>query len=195
MTYRQELGRKAIHIISSAFPIAYLFPVVSKEIILSIVIPAALLTVIVDYGRRHFQWMDSFFRFFFGYVMRENENEQKMLTGGSYVMLAEVIAILIFPKPIAIAGLLTLSIGDSAAALVGLAIGKHRIYQKKTWEGTIAFWSVSTVIVALIPGIPLWAAMIASAAAALVELFLNKIDDNIFIPLASGGVLVLLLLV
>jgi len=193
MTYSQELGRKAIHIISSVFPIAYLF--LSKEIILSIVIPAAVLTVIIDYGRRHFEWMHTLFHFFFGYVMREDENINKTLTGGSYVMIAEVVAIIIFPKPIAIAALLTLSIGDSAAALVGRAIGTHRIYLEKTWEGTIAFWVVSTVIVALIPGIPVWAAMISSAAAALVELFLNKIDDNIFIPLASGSVLVLLLLV
>ncbi|MCF7805741.1 MAG: SEC59/DGK1/VTE5 family protein [Candidatus Marinimicrobia bacterium] len=190
MTYRQELGRKAIHLGSSIIPIAYFF--VSKPLILSLLIPATLLTITIDYGRRYVKWMDTLFNFLFGYVLRDDEEAEYSLTGGSYVMLAEVIAILLFPKFIAIAGLLTLSIGDSAAALIGRPFGKHKLYGEKTWEGTLAFLISSVIVVSLIPGIPIWAAILSSVAGACVELFFNVVDDNIFIPVASGIVLVLL---
>mgnify|MGYP005841653353 CR=1 FL=1 len=190
MTYRQELGRKAIHLFSGAIPVAYYF--LDKSLILSLLIPATILTITIDYGRRHFRWMEILFESVFGYVLRDDEETHKTLTGGSYVMLAEVVMIVLFPKIYAIAGLLTLAVGDSFAALIGIAFGKHQLYRKKTWEGTFAFWLFSTVAIVWIPGIPLWAAALGSAAAALVELFLNAIDDNIFIPLASGIVLVLL---
>jgi len=189
MTFKRELGRKAIHAASSVFPIAYWF--LDKQVFLPFITILSVSAVLLDYGRHKVPWVRRAFSAIFGGVLRENE--QAKLTGGATVMVAQVLMVAFFPKPIAIAALLILSIGDSAAALVGLAFGKHKIYHSKTWEGSLAFLISGTLVAALVPGIPLYAAAIAAAGAGAVEVFFSSVDDNIFIPLASGIILVILL--
>ncbi len=108
-------------------------------------------------------------------------------------MAAEFLMVALFPKPVAIASLLTLSIGDSAAAIVGITYGRHQINKRKTFEGTLAFVISASIVGWLVPGIPLYAAILAALAAGLVEVLFTVFDDNISIPLASGLTLVLLL--
>lgn len=189
MILKRELGRKAIHIASSIFPISYWF--FEKRIFLPIIAILATAAVLIDYGRHKVPWIRTAFGAVFGKVLRENEHSG--LTGGATVMIAQVMMIALFPKPIAIASLLTLSIGDSAAALVGLSVGRHKIYQSKTWEGTAAFLLSATLVAALVPGIPLFAAALAATGAGVIEIFLIHLDDNLFIPLVSGIILVFLL--
>lgn len=189
MTLRRELGRKAIHLGSAVFPISYWF--LDKELFLPIIGVLAIGTIAVDYGRHRIGWIRRLFHAVFGSVMREEEHTT--LTGGSTVMAAEFLMVAFFPKPVAIASLLTLSIGDSSAAIVGITYGHHKIYKQKTWEGTLAFLASATLVVWLVPGIPLYAAVLAALAAGLVEVLFTVFDDNISIPLASGLTLVLLL--
>jgi len=189
MTYNQELRRKAIHLGSSFFPLLYLF--LDKQTMLLIVLPLAFGTLLIDFSRRRIPWLNRLFHKVLGEVLRSDEDTK--LTGGSYVMLAMFITIALFPKSIAIASLLILSLGDSAAALIGRPFGHHKIHKDKSWEGSLSFWVVATIAGALVPGISLVAATIAAATGALVELYLNIIDDNIFIPIASGLVLTVLL--
>ncbi len=191
MTFSQELGRKAIHLASGILPIAYWF--LPREIYLPVIAALAAGTVIVDYGRHRVYWIGVAFNAVFGFVLREDENESRSLTGGSTVMISQVIAVAFFPKPIAVASLLVLSVGDTAAALVGRAVGAHKIYGEKTWEGTLAFLIFAGLTASLVPGIPLYAALLAALFAAIVEVFLNSVDDNLFIPIASGLTLFLLL--
>lgn len=190
-TYRQEMGRKAIHLGSAVFPISYWF--IPREIFLPIIIVLAAITILVDYGRHRIGWLNTAFDAIFGKVLRENEDET--LTGGSSVMLSQMIIVAIFPKPVAIAALLTLSIGDSAAALVGKAIGKNKLFGDKTFEGGLAFFIGSSIVASLVPGIPVYAAIIASLVAGIVEVYVNILDDNLLIPLASGSTLFLLLMI
>jgi len=189
MTFVQELRRKTIHLASSVIPITYWF--LSKDLILAFLIPGMLLAIAIDYFRYHSDWFERFINKYFGSIIRESE--RKRLTGASFVLIADVVAIILFPKMIAIVGLLMLSVGDTAAALVGRGIGKHKIYQNKTWEGTLGFIIFGTIAANFVPGIPVYAAFAAAVAGALVELSFNALDDNIIIPVASGLVLMLVL--
>jgi len=191
MTFSQELGRKAIHLASGLLPLAYWFT--PKSIFFPVIAVVAAGTVAVDYSRHRIHWVGSAFNTVFGFVLRDNENSTNSLTGGSTVMIAQVVAVAIFPKPVAVASLLILSVGDSAAALAGQALGKHKIYREKTLEGTCAFVLCSSLVAFLVPGIPLYAALLAAFFASIVEVFLNAVDDNLFIPIVSGLVLVVLL--
>ena len=86
-------------------------------------------------------------------------------------------------------------ISDTMAALVGKAIGKHKIYQDKSFEGTAAFFfSALIIMIALTPIHPFTTkCVMACIAATLAELFESsiKIDDNLSIPLIIGFVLTL----
>lgn len=191
MTFSQEVGRKSIHLASGLIPIAYWF--IPKGIFLPLIAVLAVGTVVVDYSRHRVHWVGVAFNAVFGFVLREHENDSRALTGGSTVMISQVLAVALFPKPIAVASLLILSVGDTAAALVGRAIGRHTVYGDKTWEGTAAFLLFSAAAASLVPGIPIYAALLAAGTASLVEVFLDSVDDNLFIPVVGGVILFLLL--
>lgn len=92
--------------------------------------------------------------------------------------------------------------GDAFAALVGTKFGKHKIYGKKSWEGTIAMCVVSLIsvlIVLLIINIVEWyfvlvVGVVVSAAVSTTELFTPNGLDTITCPLVSLSVMLPLLL-
>jgi len=132
--------------------------------------------------------------------------------GGEVFQIAGIIVTLAaFDIRIAVAAILMLTFGDPAAALIGIRYGKHHLYKNKTWEGTFAFFITSLVIglfciqSSLEPGTwyilspainqAMWLPIFGMAlAAAITELFVNKIDDNLAVPLVAGIVGQLLLL-
>lgn len=95
------------------------------------------------------------------------------------------LATILFPETIAIACIAVLALSDSMSTLVGYYFGKHKLplNRKKTWEGSIAFFVVSFVILTLFVN-PAYAALLA-VIAAVAEMVPN-IDDNISIPLVLG---------
>ncbi len=94
-----------------------------------------------------------------------------------------------------------LAFADPAAGLVGRRFGSVRLVQQKSLEGTLAFFVVGTL--AALSVLSIWHPMpltsmlaiaaCASFAAALTELFSQRIDDNFSVPLgaALGGYLAL----
>lgn len=76
-------------------------------------------------------------------VYREKEKN----TLGPHVLITVGItcAVLFFSPPIAMAVIAMAALGDAAATIVGVTVGKHKIHSKskKTWEGCIAGVAVS----------------------------------------------------
>jgi len=180
-----EIRRKIVHLTTLVIPIGYIFT--SEEIVLIFLIPLFLGLLLVDLLRHYHSGLASLFRkYFFGRVLREEE--KPTLMGSTYFIFSSLLTILLFPKSIAIACLLILTISDTCAALVGKGIGKISIFEK-TLEGSIAFFLSSLLIVWVYPNLERFSGSLAALGATLVEIIPIKLDDNLTIPLVTGVIM------
>tara|TARA_B100000700_G_scaffold245964_1_gene274682 strand:- start:100 stop:603 length:504 start_codon:yes stop_codon:yes gene_type:complete len=152
--------------------------------VLAILIPSTITFLIIDLLRIKNKDVKRFYNICFKSITRSKEKTS--LTGASYVLIASVLSILIFDKEIAIISLLIMTISDTMAAIIGRRYGKVKI-NKKTLEGSIAFFLFSLIIVSFFDGVILVVAFIAILLTTLAELFLNDINDNLTIPTVFGG--------
>jgi len=116
------------------------------------------------------------------------EHESFNLLGSTYLLIAALLAVEIFPRPVAAAALGFTVLGDGMAALVGKAWGRHRFFNK-TLEGGVGGLLACLAWAAYLSGMGVlpWGVTIAGALiASLVELLPIPLDDNLGITLASG---------
>lgn len=135
------------------------------------------------------RWFLSFFK----PLLRETETSR--LTGISYMLVASLIAFLVFQRDIAILALCFLAVGDAVAAIVGKQMGKRKLLGK-TVEGDLACF-VSCVAIGFIfyyagLNIRLLTALVGSAGATVVEAMPLPINDNLTMPLFAGLVMTLM---
>ncbi|MFA4960660.1 MAG: CTP--2,3-di-O-geranylgeranyl-sn-glycero-1-phosphate cytidyltransferase [Candidatus Pacearchaeota archaeon] len=116
------------------------------------------------------------------------KQEKNRLGGEVYFIIGIIITLSIFDFRIALAAVLMTTLGDMAAALFGIAFGKHYIKKtKKTWEGTSAEFLVDLIIAFFL--LDSWVIAVPMALmATIVETFLSHMDDNLTIPIFSGFV-------
>ncbi|OGW62981.1 MAG: hypothetical protein A2V83_11020 [Nitrospirae bacterium RBG_16_64_22] len=122
-------------------------------------------------------------------------SEHGKISGTPPFLAGCLAAAVLFPLPVAIAGILFLTFGDVAATTVGERFGRTRI-GGKSLEGTGAFLAASALVslgVVLFPHAPPLGALIAGAgAAAAVEFLPLPVNDNFTIPVVSAAVIHLL---
>jgi dolichol kinase len=133
---------------------------------------------------------------FWGPFMRTCEVDR--VSGIPYYLAASVIAIGIFPKPVAVMSILFLAIGDPLASLVGILYGSRsvRLPGGKSLIGSAA-GVLGCAIVAFVfmkylgyaNRDTLWVALIGGLAGGTAELLPLDMDDNFTIPVISGFVL------
>ena len=125
-------------------------------------------------------------------------SERHAVTGATYLVLASFVAFLAFDKPVAIAALLFISLGDPVAALVGSRVPGPRLAGKSP-IGSLAFVIVGLATASVLMAVDVpehhWAIAVGASVAALVELTPLPIDDNLTVPLISGAAITLLLLI
>lgn len=111
---------------------------------------------------------------------------------GTYWLLSCLLLLLFFDINIAYASILILAIGDTTAGFVGRHMGrtKNPLNQKKTIEGTLAFFSTALFAAMLFVSTP--TALIVAFVSAIVEALPLKINDNLTVPLSAGLVLYLI---
>jgi dolichol kinase len=193
-----ELRRKAIHMSFIVLPLELLIPVLPwprshREFrVLFVALTACAITI--DVLRIHERRVRTFFRQFFGEMIREHE--RMSLLGSSYLLLAALIAIEVFPQPIAAAALGYTVLGDAMGALVGKAWGRHRVFNK-SYEGALgcllACLAWAALVARVAHHVP-WPVLAAGAlAATIVEALPIPLDDNLGITLAAGYTMKLLL--
>lgn len=192
--YGAELARKSVHFTSALCPIIYAF--ISWKLMMILVTPVIAIVVALDLGRYRVAWINALFAYCFGHMLREREH--RTLSGATYVMLSVGICILLFPKPIAIAALLMMSVSDALASLVGMKAGGPRWIGDKSVAGSAAFF-ISAIAISWIclPDAKL-AGLAGAAFATFAEatpLTCGKhiADDNLVVPLSAGAVMWLLL--
>jgi len=186
-----ELGRKAIHYFSSLVPIVYQLCFNKRDA--TLIIGLLFLGIVTaEMLRMHVPALRRLYRKLFGWMIKPHEFRNHF-TGATYVFMGALLAIFLFPKDVAVTSLLFLTIGDPTACLVGLSIGRIRIYDNKTLEGAIAFVFVSILATVWIGSIPFWIKTTGAFVACFVEVIHRKIDDNVLIPLISGTTVLFLM--
>lgn len=109
--------------------------------------------------------------------------------GALFFVVSALACIILFPVSVVVPALVALAVLDSVTTLAGIRFGRHRIYNGKSWEGTLS--GISVTLFCLLPFLTLTGALAASVIAGIIELF-SPVDDNLVIPV---GVCALLLLV
>ncbi|MEX2117750.1 MAG: dolichol kinase [Bacteroidota bacterium] len=191
--YSSELVRKGIHLASLAIPIIYYY--ISRENALFLLVPMTTAFFLADIARWVSPTFGEWYYRTFGWLLRRHERDlsTRRLTGATNILLSAVICVVLFPKIIAINAFAILIISDTTSALVGRRFGKRR-FLSKSLEGALAFFVSAIPVVLVAPKIEgsateyaLW--MVGAAAGAVAEASVEKIDDNISVPLTIGLVL------
>ena len=191
--YRAEINRKVLHLSTALIPLTYAF--VERQVVLWLLVACVVVAVTVEVLRHRNAACGALFKRWFGFMVRSAEWGR--ILGATYVLAAALLSIWLFPKPIAIAVLLILSVSDSAASLIGLRYGRRR-FLGKSLAGSFAFFVTALVILWIaLPeshGVAFTAAIVATFAEALpVPRFSRlELNDNLTIPLLTGAAIWLL---
>ncbi len=199
--YKNELARKGIHLASIMIPIIYFH--ITKELALMLLVPMFLGFFFVDLLKMFVKPVADLYYKHFGAMLRAHELDasQRNFNGATYVTLAAVLVVWLFPKMIAIAAFAILILADTAAALVGRKIGKIKI-GAKTLEGSIAFFLFALLVVLVTPKLNAAVGLAIAISTTVAELYPIKlgnwnVDDNLSIPLvgATAGLICYMLFI
>ncbi len=134
------------------------------------------------------------------HIMHVHEKDQ--ISSATWYATALIFLSLTMDPLLCALGCGILGLADPAAALVGRRIGRIRLVNGRSLEGTLAFVVVGTLVGLVIAshfhsltGATMWAVSLGAALfAAFAELYSRRVDDNFTIPLAgaAGGWLALL---
>ena len=181
---KAELARKAIHLTTVFIPVGVWF--LPVEIWRWPLILLTVAVLIVDFARLGHHPFARFFRSLVGPALRHHEERE--LLGSTYLALSCLLAAILFPKPIAVAAMGYLILGDGLAGLVGRSWGRVPLAFRKTLEGTVTCLLANLLVGILVLRDP-QALLLGAAVATAVEFFPLPVDDNLAIPLVSGTVL------
>jgi acyl phosphate:glycerol-3-phosphate acyltransferase len=123
-------------------------------------------------------------------------SEEKKLTGTVPYVLGVGLSLYVYSTAVATVAICFLAFGDVSATLVGERWGKRKIGEKSL-EGTAAFvlaaaaagGLLSLAGLGVVPGVML----LGAVAAAGVEVLPLPVNDNLVIPVVSGGVMEIVL--
>ncbi|MFN7039301.1 MAG: diacylglycerol/polyprenol kinase family protein [Alphaproteobacteria bacterium] len=184
---KNELLRKTIHLSFIWIPIIYSY--LDKKLMIIIMFIITSLAIILEILKRYNPILKSLYNKFFKNILREEE-KTRIISDGSYLLLACFMTILFFSKFNAILAISVLIVSDPIAALFGKKFGKIIISDNKTLEGFLAFICSGLLVLFTIgfyssKGIKYYIiTFFIILISAIVELFSKKIgiNDNFLIP-------------
>ncbi len=187
-TWRQEAGRKSVHLSMAALP-AWIYWAPPPWTVRGPVL-AFLVILAIDVLRLGSARAGGFFAPRIGAYLRPDE--QHGLIRVHALTAAAALLAWVAPPAIAAVAVADVVFGDAAAALVGRRFGRHRMGRKSV-EGSAACFCTCFAVAALAFPERLGAAAGSALVAAVVEALPLPVDDNWTMPLAAAGALALLL--
>jgi glycerol-3-phosphate acyltransferase PlsY len=187
----KHIGRKFYHL-AGGIGLLSLYYILGRNRALAAY--AALFAVVLacDIVRLKVPAINRFIFSRFGSFIRSNEEHK--LTGTAPYILGIASSLFLYPSEIATAAVCFLAFGDVAATTIGERYGKTKIGDKSL-EGTLAFVvaAVSAGLLLSLAGITVPNGVILAGAivAAGAELLPLPVNDNLVIPLVSGGAMAL----
>jgi len=188
--FENEFKRKAIHFVALSIPLGYFF--LPKRTALLILLPIVLLILVGDLIRLKELPGADLIKRLFGAMLRDHENAD--LSGASYILTGATLTIALFSKPVALAALGFIILGDIAAALVGRRYGRIKIGDK-TVEGSLTFFGVCFLVALVVPNLSLGIGLIGALIATIIEALTLPVDDNLIVPLISGLAMQILVMI
>lgn len=205
-TLHAELARKAIHLASAAVPLAYRGGVPRSAMLAALAVAGAV-ALAVEVARRRSPRARATFERLVGPLLRAHERER--WSGATWMCAAYALAVLLFPRPVAVAAMLAVALGDAAAAVVGRWWSARRAARvtaatdvrpgapahgqrvarpgAKTWAGSVACAVAAGGAAFVVAGLAPAAALACGVAAALAERPGGPLDDNVRIALVAGA--------
>jgi acyl phosphate:glycerol-3-phosphate acyltransferase len=187
----KHLGRKVYHFAGGLGLLSVYF-VLNRHRALLFYAGLFLLVLTLDLIRLNVPSMNRFVLTKFSSFIRANE--ERRLTGTAPYVLGIGLSLFLYRVDIAAAAICFLAFGDVAATTVGERYGRTKI-GNKSLEGSLAFVAAAVSAGLLLPlaGIPVvpWVILFGAIVAAGVELLTLPVNDNLVIPLVSGGVMTL----
>lgn len=188
-----EVMRKSVHLVSIF--IVLIYELFGKDAILWVLMLFLVTVLFLEYFRLEKGMKIPFF------YMMYREQEADRLGGHIYFALGAIAVISLFNKEIAYAAILMTTFGDMAAAMIGKFYGKRRIFREifkndKSLEGSASEFIIDLLVGLAITGNPI-VSLVMAFIATVTETAVNKIDDNLIIPIFSGffGQIILLLMI
>jgi dolichol kinase len=200
ITLKGELFRKLIHYSSAVIPIGYYF--LDKKTVLYILVPILFLMIVFEILKYNNKYVYSLYTKFFSYLLREHEYDKRKIriNGATWLLIAFTICIFIFPKLIAITGMLLLSLSDSTSAIIGRVYGKKQYAPNRSIIGSVTFLVVGIIIIFATPKyfyLPneYLIGIIAVTGTTLTDSLNLPTDDNFIIPVVSSVLLYVLYII
>lgn len=191
-----HLARKAWHFVTGLTIATVYTHWVSREAAVAILAGFLGFFLMGEVVRLRFRSVNAIAVRLWGPLMRTNE--LRRWSGTVYYLAATLLAIAVFPKPIAVLSILYLACGDPVASLVGIIYGDRgpRFRNGKSLIGTAAgsliCIAVTLVFLSAYP-VPfstlLALCLLGGIAGGVAELLPLDVNDNFSIPLVSGFVL------
>lgn len=180
-----EFARKAIHLSALLIVVGYTLLLNYTSDRVAILVMTALLIVLlkieywrVEYKPRLAALFNSLFR----------EHEEDNLSGAVFMVISSIICFSAFEYWVAFLALFMAVFGDLFSALIGRAIGKIKVFNNKTLEGTLSGLIANFVVGYLILPNYIWLVVAMALASSLMEVMTNKLDDNLTVPIFAGFV-------
>ncbi|HID20135.1 MAG TPA: CTP--2,3-di-O-geranylgeranyl-sn-glycero-1-phosphate cytidyltransferase [Methanophagales archaeon] len=179
ISLKRELQRKVVHVTSLLIVVGYY--ILPKEAVLLIMTVFLILFLEIEFVRIDLKLKLPFFHKLY------RAKEEDRLSGNVFFLIGAIIAVSVFSKEIAIAAILMTTFGDASAAIFGKRFGRTWIpkLKNRAVEGCMAEFVVDLLIGFVF--LRSWLVILVMAGTAtIVETVVNRIDDNLLIPLFSG---------
>jgi glycerol-3-phosphate acyltransferase PlsY len=122
------------------------------------------------------------------------DKEHLRISSMTLFLLGCFLSFLLFERNIAFTAIVFLIFGDMSAKILGLAYGKHKLFNK-TLEGSLAHFIACIVlgyILHIYINVPLLLIFSGAFIATLIEVVPFNIDDNLSVPVITGAVLTII---
>lgn len=181
MGLKREIKRKIFHLASMIFPLGYI--VIERENMLIFIAALFVISLGMEIGRIFIPKIGQYINPIFESIMRGAE--KKKISGATYLLAGAGITIYYFDKDVAIIALLLVSVSDTAAAIIGTAYGKVRLWGKSL-EGSTAYFAATGMLMMLTQSLTLEQMLVGLFTSTLVELLPIPINDNLTMPVIAG---------
>lgn len=187
----KHIGRKVYHL-AGGLGLLSLYFVFNRDRALLFYAGLFLLVLTLDLIRLNVPSLNRIVLTKFSSFIRANEEHR--LTGTAPYVLGIGLTLYLYQMNIASAAICFLAFGDVAATTIGERYGRTKI-GNKSLEGSLAFVAAAVSVglllplvgITIVPGVILIGAIVAAG----VELLPLPVNDNLVIPLVSGGVMML----